>query len=39
MLKKRAYTKESMAGLVSQSQFWIGEIRLDPLGFEVWLRK
>jgi ubiquinone/menaquinone biosynthesis C-methylase UbiE len=39
MLKKRAYTKESMAGLVSQSQFGIGEIRLDPLGFEVWLRK
>jgi ubiquinone/menaquinone biosynthesis C-methylase UbiE len=39
MLKKRAYTKESMSGLVSQSQFGIGEIRLDPLGFEVWLRK
>jgi ubiquinone/menaquinone biosynthesis C-methylase UbiE len=39
MLKKQAYTKESMAGLVSQSQFGIGEIRLDPLGFEVWLRK
>jgi ubiquinone/menaquinone biosynthesis C-methylase UbiE len=39
MLKKRAYTKESMAGLVSQSQFGRGEIRLDPLGFEAWLRK
>jgi len=39
MLKKRAYTKESMSGLVLQSQFGIGEIRLDPLGFEVWLRK
>jgi ubiquinone/menaquinone biosynthesis C-methylase UbiE len=39
MLKKQAYTKESMAGLISQSQFGIGEIRLDPLGFEVWLRK
>ena len=39
MLKKRAYTKESMAGLVSQSQFGRGEIRLDPLGFELWLSK
>ena len=39
MLKKQAYTKESMAGLISQSQFGIGEIRLDPLGFEVWLRR
>jgi ubiquinone/menaquinone biosynthesis C-methylase UbiE len=39
MLKKRAYTKESMAGLVSQSQFGRGEIRLDPIGFELWLGK
>ncbi len=39
MLKKRAYTKEGMAALVSQSQFRQGDIRLDPLGFEVWLRK
>jgi ubiquinone/menaquinone biosynthesis C-methylase UbiE len=39
MLKKRAYTKERMAGLVSQSRCGIGEIRLDPLGFEIWLRK
>jgi ubiquinone/menaquinone biosynthesis C-methylase UbiE len=39
MLKKQAYTKESMAGLISQSRFGIGEIRLDPLGFEAWLRK
>ena len=39
MLKKRAHTKESMAALVSQSQFRQGDIRLDPIGFEVWLRK
>jgi ubiquinone/menaquinone biosynthesis C-methylase UbiE len=39
MLKSRAYTKESMMGLVAQSQFGQGEIRLDPIGFELWLRK
>ena len=39
MLKKRAYTKESMAELVARSQFRHGDIRLDPMGFEVWLRK
>jgi ubiquinone/menaquinone biosynthesis C-methylase UbiE len=39
MLKKRAYTREGIAALVSQSQFGQGDIRLDPLGFEVWLRK
>jgi ubiquinone/menaquinone biosynthesis C-methylase UbiE len=39
MLKSRAYSKESMMGLVAQSQFGQGEIRLDPIGFELWLRK
>jgi ubiquinone/menaquinone biosynthesis C-methylase UbiE len=39
MLKKRAYTKESMAELVARSRFGQGDIRLDPMGFEVWLRK
>jgi ubiquinone/menaquinone biosynthesis C-methylase UbiE len=39
MLKRRAYTKESIAGLVAQSQFGQGDIRLDPIGFELWLRK
>jgi ubiquinone/menaquinone biosynthesis C-methylase UbiE len=39
MLKSRAYTKESMMALVAQSQFGRGEPRLDPIGFEVWLRK
>ena len=39
MLKKRAYTKDSMAELVARSRFGRGDIRLDPMGFEVWLRK
>lgn len=39
MLKKRAYTRESIAELVSRSQFRQGDIRLDPIGFELWLRK
>jgi ubiquinone/menaquinone biosynthesis C-methylase UbiE len=39
MLKKRAYTKESMADLVARSRFRQGDIRLDPMGFDVWLRK
>lgn len=39
MLKKRAYTKEAVMDLVSESQFGRGELRLDPLGFELWLRK
>jgi ubiquinone/menaquinone biosynthesis C-methylase UbiE len=39
VLKKRAYTKESMTRLVAQSRFGQGEIRLDPIGFELWLHK
>ncbi len=39
MLKKRAYTREAVMELVSRSQFGRGELRLDPLGFELWLRK
>jgi ubiquinone/menaquinone biosynthesis C-methylase UbiE len=39
VLKKRAYTEESMTRLVTQSQFGQGEIRLDPIGFELWLHK
>jgi ubiquinone/menaquinone biosynthesis C-methylase UbiE len=39
MLKKKAYTKESMVELVARSRFGQGDIRLDPMGFEVWLRK
>jgi ubiquinone/menaquinone biosynthesis C-methylase UbiE len=39
VLKKRAYTQESVSRLVAQSQFGQGEIRLDPIGFELWLHK
>lgn len=39
MLKKRAYTRESIAQLVAQSRFRHGDIRLDPIGFELWLHK
>jgi ubiquinone/menaquinone biosynthesis C-methylase UbiE len=39
MLKKRAYTKEGITKLASQSQFGGSELRLDPIGFELWLRK
>lgn len=39
MLKGRAYTKDGMAELVSQSQFGDGEFRLDPIGFELTLHK
>jgi len=39
MLKKRAYTQEAIAQLASQSRFGRGELRLDALAFELWLRK
>jgi ubiquinone/menaquinone biosynthesis C-methylase UbiE len=39
MLKKRAYTQEAITHLVSQSQFGCGDIRLDSIAFELWLRK
>lgn len=39
MLKKRAYAKEAVMDLVAQSVFGQGELRLDPLSFELWLRK
>jgi ubiquinone/menaquinone biosynthesis C-methylase UbiE len=39
MLKKRAYTQEAITRLASQSQFGGGDIRLDSIGFELWLRK
>jgi ubiquinone/menaquinone biosynthesis C-methylase UbiE len=39
VLKKRAYTQESIMRLVSQSQFGHGDLRLDKIGFELWLRK
>jgi ubiquinone/menaquinone biosynthesis C-methylase UbiE len=39
MLKKRAYTREAITQLASESQFHGGELRLDAIGFELWLRK
>jgi ubiquinone/menaquinone biosynthesis C-methylase UbiE len=39
MLKKRAYTQDAMMRLVSQSQFRHGDLCLDSVGFELWLRK
>jgi len=39
MLKQRAYTRDSMAELVAQSAFGHGAFRLDPIGFELTLRK
>ncbi len=39
VLKKRAYTGESIAKLVARSQFRHGDVRLDLIGSELWLRK
>src|ERR1700683_4291830 len=39
MLKKRAYNQEGITKLAAQSQFGGSELRLDPIGFELWLRK
>ena len=39
MLKKRAYTQEAITRLASQSQFGGGDVRLDSIAFELWLRK
>jgi ubiquinone/menaquinone biosynthesis C-methylase UbiE len=39
MLKKRAYTAESITDLAAHSQFGRSEIRRDPIGFELWMGK
>lgn len=39
VLKNRAYTRDSITQLVAQSQFGQGEVRVDPIGFELWLHK
>jgi ubiquinone/menaquinone biosynthesis C-methylase UbiE len=39
MLKKRAYTQEGIAQLAAQSQFRQGDLRMDTIGFELWLHK
>jgi hypothetical protein len=39
VLRRRAYTEQTMTSLVAQSRFGQGEIRLDSIGFELWLHK
>jgi ubiquinone/menaquinone biosynthesis C-methylase UbiE len=39
MLKKRAYTAEGISQLAAQSEFRHGEVRLDSMALELWLRK
>lgn len=39
MLKKRAYTADGIMQLVAQSQFRHGDVRLNDIAFELWLRK
>jgi ubiquinone/menaquinone biosynthesis C-methylase UbiE len=39
MLKKRAYTQEGITKLAAQSEFRGSDLRLDPIGFELWLHK
>jgi ubiquinone/menaquinone biosynthesis C-methylase UbiE len=39
ILKKRAYTREGIAQLAAQSQFGQSDLRMDTIGFELWLHK
>ncbi len=39
MLKKRAYTRETITQLAARSQFRHADLRLDTIGFELWLHK
>jgi ubiquinone/menaquinone biosynthesis C-methylase UbiE len=39
LLKKRAYTREAISRLASQSRFRGSDLHLDSVGFELWLRK
>jgi hypothetical protein len=39
MLKNRAYTREAITQLASQSRFGGSELKLDAIAFELWLRK
>lgn len=39
LLKKRAYTRDGIAQLASQSLFREGDVRLNAIGFELWLHK
>jgi ubiquinone/menaquinone biosynthesis C-methylase UbiE len=39
MLLKRAYTRKNFEDFIAQSGFEKAEIREEPIGFEIWLRK
>lgn len=39
MLRKRAYTADSIKQLVARSQFRDADLRLDAIAFELWLSK
>lgn len=39
MLKRRAYSADSIKQLAAQSRFRQGDVRLDAIAFELWLRK
>lgn len=39
MLLKRAYTRRDFEDFIGQSGFERAEIREEPMGFEIWLRK
>jgi ubiquinone/menaquinone biosynthesis C-methylase UbiE len=39
MLKKRAYTVDGIKQLVAQSRFGQGDVRIDSIAFDLWLRK
>jgi ubiquinone/menaquinone biosynthesis C-methylase UbiE len=39
LLKRRAYTKEAIERMAGQSTFGGCDIRLDSIGFELWLQK
>ena len=39
MLLKNAYTPDEIRGLVAQTNFGQCDIRLDPIGMEIWLQK
>src|SRR5262249_27232696 len=38
-LRKRAYTREQFVRMIAQTPFGTAEIRAEPMGFEVTLRK
>ncbi len=38
-LKRRAYTRDRVAEIVARSRFKRGDIRLEPMTFELWLQK